>query len=194
MEPEKVKRGPGRPRKIQPPHLRLADELDDDGQVPVMPVPGGADPSPEPVRAPIFGFQRKVPARPAGLSKDARWFWDYVTEQADSFGLLKPLDGPALHVMAETYGRWREAVRMRVNTRDNERGLGMKNSQGRVTAYWVGIEERASLQFYKMCQEFGLTPAAERHVEDVGIGGSHGGTPSAGQAGGESGGGDDNPF
>lgn len=163
------KRKPGRPRKPAQPPLRLVPDEDDQSPVAV-------DPTSEvvkPAAPPMFGFSRKTPSRPAGLTPDAKWFWDYVTEQAKSYQLLKPLDGPALHVMAETYSRWRTAVRMRANT-SAHRGLGAANSQGVVTAYWVGIEERAALQLFKFFAEFGLTPATEKHVEDIGIGGNGG--------------------
>lgn len=150
----------------KPPHLKLAD----DTTPTPAPVVDAPQESKAPARPPMFGFARKVPARPAGLSPDARWFWDYVTEQAKSFQLLKPLDGPALHVTAETYSRWRTAVRARNARGADHRGLGAANSQGVVTAYWIGIEERAATQLMKFFQEFGLTPAAERHVSEVGVG------------------------
>lgn len=172
----------GRKPKDAPFHLRLAE----DSTVPAAEAEPAQPAAPK--APPMFGFARKVPARPAGLSKDARWFWDYVTEQAKSFQLLKPLDGPALHVTAETYARWREAVRARVNTQAH-RGLGAANSQGVVTAYWIGIEERGATQLMKFFQEFGLTPAAERHVAEVGVG-------DVGDTGGDSGSSDDaqNPY
>lgn len=159
---------PGRkPKAAAPPYLKLADE--NDAPAAVQGLEETARQSAPPAAPPLFGFSRQTPKKPADLTDDAAYFWNYVTEQAASFQLLKPLDGPALHVAAETYARWRQAVRMR-----NSQGLGSSNSQGKVTGYWVGVEERASLQFLKWCQEFGLTPAAEKHVENVGVGG-HGG-------------------
>lgn len=83
--------------------------------------------------------------------------WDQVVKQMTSIGLLKPLDGPGLEVACETFARWRDAVRMR-----KEHGPLAENSQGRVAAPWVGIEERASREFRLWCAEFGFTPAAEK--------------------------------
>ena len=178
--PDPPKRGRGRPRKTPSTPLRLVPDEGDQAPVAVDPAAEATKAASSP---PMFGFSRKTPARPAGLTPDAKWFWDYVTEQAKSFQLLKPLDGPALHVMAETYSRWRSAVRMRANT-SAHRGLGAANSQGVVTAYWVGIEERAALQLFKFFAEFGLTPATEKHVEDIGIGGN-GGPAEGGDSGDE---------
>lgn len=102
-------------------------------------------------------FVRCAPEKPAGMSRDASKLWDLVVEQMTTIGLLKPLDGPALMVACETFGRWREAVRMR-----RKNGLLSDNSQGRVTAPWIGIEERASKEFRAWASEFGFTPAAEQ--------------------------------
>ena len=104
-------------------------------------------------------FDRALPAKPTHLSKDADWLWDRVIEQMKDTGILKPLDGPALEAACETFARWREAVQRR-----QKYGMLGKNSQGVVTAPWVGIEERASKEFRAWCSEFGITPAAERHL------------------------------
>lgn len=73
--------------------------------------------------------------------------------------MLKPIDGPSLEVMCQTFARWRDAVRQR-----EERGALNENSQGVVTAPWVGIEERASKEFRAWCAEYGITPAAEKNL------------------------------
>lgn len=104
-------------------------------------------------------FVRADPAKPSNLSEDASWLWDQVVEHMRTVGLLKPLDAPALEVACETFARWREAVRFR-----KDRALLAKNSQGLVTAPWIGIEERASKDFRAWCAEFGFTPAAERNL------------------------------
>lgn len=108
---------------------------------------------------PEIPFDRGRPEKPAELSPDADWLWDQVIAQLDTVGLLKPLDAPALEVACETFARWREAVRMRRGD-----GLLAENSQGRVSAPWIGIEERASKEFRSWCAEFGFTPAAEKNL------------------------------
>lgn len=101
-------------------------------------------------------FKRLLPEKPGTLSPDAEWMWDLVCQQLERMEILKPLDAASLEVACETYARWKEAVRMRL-----ERGFLSENSQGMVTAPWVGIEERAAKDFRAWCSEYGLTPAAE---------------------------------
>ncbi|WNM27542.1 phage terminase small subunit P27 family [Demequina capsici] len=108
---------------------------------------------------PEIQFERGDPVKPEGMSPDAEWLWDQVIEQMQGVGVLKPLDGPALEVACETFARWREAKRMR-----QEQGTLATNSQGQVTAPWVGIEERASKEIRAWFAEFGITPAAERNL------------------------------
>ena len=115
-------------------------------------------------------FYRSAPEKPDHLTGDAAWLWDQVVEQLESIGLLKPIDGPSLEVMCETFARWRDAVRQR-----NQHGSLGKNSQGVVTAPWVGIEERASKEFRSWCAEYGITPAAESNLKAESDG--HGGGP-----------------
>lgn len=112
-------------------------------------------------------FRRIPPARPDDLSADAVELWDQIVVELPRLDLLKELDGAALRVGCETYARWREAVRMR-----QESGLLATNSQGRVTAPWIGIEERASKEFRAWCAEFGLTPAAEMKLATGADGGA----------------------
>lgn len=101
-------------------------------------------------------FKRIPPEKPDDLSPDAAWMWDLVVAELQRVDVLKPLDAASLRVACETYARWKEAVRFRL-----ERGMLAQNSQGIVTAPWIGIEERASKDFRAWCSEYGLTPAAE---------------------------------
>lgn len=139
-------------RKAMPPDLRIIGGRGTrkDG----IPTDSGGRPIPEPI-----GFTRQAPEKPLVLSPDAEWLWDRVIEFMEEVGLLKPLDAAALEVACETFARWREAVRFR-----RDHALLGKNSQGTVTAPWIGIEERASKDFRAWCSEFGFTPAAERHL------------------------------
>lgn len=104
-------------------------------------------------------FKREAPPKPAEMSPDAEDLWDRVVEQMMTIGLLKPLDAAALEAMCETFARYREAVRFR-----REHGQLAKNSQGTVVAPWIKVEEQASKDFRAWCSEFGITPAAERHL------------------------------
>ena len=145
-------------------------------------------------------FSRKLPEKPGVLSPDAEWMWDRIIEHMGEYDVLKPLDGPALEVICETFARWREAVRIRQNgiqyavpTKERDQdgrpvmedesrppGLLSTNSQGLVAGPWIGVEERAARDFRAWCAEFGLTPAAEKNLVggDAGAGaGDDGGNP-----------------
>ena len=119
-----------------------------------------------PVAAPP-PFERTPPEKPDDLSSDAEWLWDRVVDQMMTVGLLKPLDGAGLEVMCETFARWREArrIRQKLSAAGNT-GLVSRNSQGTVSAPWVGVEERASKDFRAWAIEYGITPAAESHLPE----------------------------
>ncbi|MDN5725170.1 MAG: P27 family phage terminase small subunit [Propionibacteriales bacterium] len=90
-------------------------------------------------------------AKPSDLSDYASAMWDTFISHAG----VVARDELALQMACETWARWREAVDFR-----KERGVLGRNSQGVVTAPWVGVEERAARDFRGWCAEFGLTPAA----------------------------------
>jgi P27 family predicted phage terminase small subunit len=114
---------------------------------------GGREVKPPP------GFIRLPPTKPEYMSSAASAMWDQIVEELQRLQVTKPLDGAALEMACETYARWQAARDMRVSS-----GLLARNSQGEVTAPWVGIEERASKEFRAWCSEFGLTPAAESKI------------------------------
>jgi len=149
-----------------PNHLRLLNSRDErkDG----TPTDSGGRPI---VSGP--NFERKAPEKPEWLSPDAEWLWDQVVEQMATIGMLKPLDGPALEMACETWGRWKQALELR-----RTQGATMETATGTRAAPWVGMEERAGKEFRAWCSEFGFTPAAERNLA------------SQGEAGQD----DDNPF
>ena len=149
-----------------PNHLRILNGRDDrkDG----VPTDSGGRPI---VSGP--NFERKTPTKPKDLTRDAEWLWDQVIEQLSTVGLLKPLDAPALQIACETYARWKEAQKIRL-----DRGPTMETASGTRAGPWVGIEERAGKEFRAWCAEFGFTPAAERNL----VGKDDGGAD------------DDNPF
>lgn len=119
---------------------------------------------------PTPSFRRALPQKPFELEGDASDLWDLIVQEMGRVELLKPIDAASLEILCETYARWKDAVRKR-----RQFGAISKNSQGVVTAPWVGIEERASKDFRSWCAEYGLTPAAENK-----LGESSGGTDDEG--------------
>jgi len=148
-------------RKAAPPGLRLLNGRSEGKDSAGRDIP----------ETPKFDRVSKL-EKPADLSPDAAWLWDRVVEQMGAMGLLKPIDAPSLEVMCETFARWRDAVRKR-----KDAGMLGRNSQGIVTAPWVGIEERASKEFRSWCAEYGITPAAEKNLAGAGDGNDDGDNP-----------------
>ena len=108
---------------------------------------------------PGINFRRLPPDKPEdfiGLDAEAEWLWDLIVDEMGRVDLLKPLDAASLRAVCETWSRYQAAVRLR-----RAHGLTAENSQGTVTAPWIGIEERAGKEFRAWCAEYGLTPAAE---------------------------------
>jgi P27 family predicted phage terminase small subunit len=134
----------------------------------------GRDSGGRPV-AEVPAFRRIPPTKPADLSADASLLWDSIVDELARVQVLKPVDAAALQMACETYARWCEARRLRV-----ENGILATNSQGQVRAPWVAIEEQAGKDYRAWCAEFGLTPSAELRL--------------AGAAKGANDGGDENPF
>lgn len=145
-------------RKSQPAALKLLN-----GRAP------GKDSAGRPVKQPP-GFKRIAPTKPAHLTPMASQMWDLLVEELMKLDLLKQIDGPMLMIACETYSRWLDAKRMRVEAK-NERvtmeryGLLGRNAAGAyVVAPWVLVEERAGREFRAFCSEFGLSPSAEMRL------------------------------
>lgn len=122
----------------------------------------GRDSGGRPV-AEVPNFRRIPPSKPADLSADASRLWDEIVAELSRVQVLKPVDAAALQMACETYARWCEARRLRV-----ERGILSENSQGMVRAPWVAVEEQAGKDFRSWCAEFGLTPSAEMRLAGAG--------------------------
>lgn len=118
-------------------------------------------------------FKRIAPEKPDDLVGPAAEIWDDIVDSLENLDLLKTVDGPALRIACETYGRWAEARQMRI-----DRGILCQTSQGQGVAPWVRVEESAGKEFRAWCAEFGLTPSAEMKL-------------AKGSDGGDS---EDNPF
>ena len=101
-------------------------------------------------------FRRLPPKKPADLSERAAEHWDLLIAELSRLQLVKGTDAGSLAMACETYSRWHHAKSQRI-----QNGMLATNSQGQVTAPWVGIEERAAKDYRAWCSEFGLTPSAE---------------------------------
>ena len=101
-------------------------------------------------------FKRLSPTPPDWLSDEAAAEWARVMPELERLNLVKVPDAAALVAYCETWARFVTATRLVA-----EQGILHSNSQGEVTAPWVGVAERAGRELRAFATEFGLTPAAE---------------------------------
>lgn len=101
-----------------------------------------------------------VPKRPAGLSKEARLFWDQVVARLAKAGVAKEVDTHSLTLLAETWGLLRESHKI---LKDHPCDRDARIAYTAYLAQWGKIAER-----------FGLDPSsrsrlaiAEAPVEDA---------------------------
>src|SRR6266699_4194409 len=93
-------------RKSEPANLKLLH-----GRSP------GHDSGGRPVKTPP-AFKRVAPTKPSHLTPMASQMWDLLVEELMKLNLLKEADGPTLAIACETYSRWLDAKRMRVEAKD----------------------------------------------------------------------------
>jgi P27 family predicted phage terminase small subunit len=115
-------------------------------------------------------FRRVAPPKPDHLTEAAASMWDVLVGQLQQLDLLKEVDGFALAIACETYSRWLDAKRMRVEARDpavrmTRYGLLGETPQGVWSvAPWVRAEESAGREFRAFCALFGLSPSDEMRL------------------------------
>lgn len=106
-----------------------------------------------------FGPEMGTPdelEKPDYLSPDASAFWDMILSELKGSGILRSVDAPALAGVAETYSRWRAALRLR-----QEHGVMTTNRFGDViNGPWLRVEAEAGKALQSWLREFGLTPSA----------------------------------
>ena len=94
------------------------------------------------------------PKRPRGLSGDARKFWDDVCEELIEKGIAKHIDGAALRLMADLWGK------LQTVSKAADADPTDTNARRAVTTY--------AAEFSKMAARFGLTPADRQRLQSIG--------------------------
>jgi len=157
--------GPGSGDKSEPAALKLLK-----GQSP------GRDSGGRLVKIPP-AFKRVAPTKPSHLTPMASQMWDLMVTELMKLNLLKEADGPTLTIACETFSRWLDAKRMRVEAKDatdpmTRYGLLGQNAAGTWgVGPWVRVEETAGAQWRAYCSEFGLSPSAEMRLAKEAAGG-----------------------
>lgn len=115
---------------------------------------------PEPLLVSGRPDQHEMSEPPDWLPRDAREFWGETISALANVGLLDRVDQPALEMLAVTYARWRQAVR--VISVDGHFAMA-PNGTLRVHPA-MKIEREASAAFFRMAEHYALTPIARTRL------------------------------
>lgn len=105
----------------------------------------------------------KMPQCPGWLTDDGRRLWRRLAKVLNDAGLLTYVDGPALEMLCQSYGRWVEAEkylgRLRVDQHvvESEKGGLYINPR-------LNVARMHRNDFLSACREFGMTPAARTRI------------------------------
>ena len=106
------------------------------------------------------------PTCPAWLDKYAKAAWKQLVPQLDDMGVLTKIDGQALTLLCQTWGKWRRAEEM---IQKHGEVYPIKTDAGEVKylqqSPYVSIARSASDQLARMFREFGMTPSARTRIE-----------------------------
>jgi P27 family predicted phage terminase small subunit len=115
----------------------------------------------------------KEPKCPAHLNADAKKFWKVMVPELLENGLLTGLDGAALALCCQAYGRWVEAERAiraakakaRAEGKPEDTGLIVKTPKGYpIHSPFLAIANKAMEQVYQYLGMFGMSPASRSRV------------------------------
>ncbi|MBP2652180.1 MAG: phage terminase, small subunit, family [Firmicutes bacterium] len=109
--------------------------------------------------------EAKAPKCPVWLDGEAKKEWRRLTKQLEHIGLLTSMDLAAFAGYCQAYARWKEAEEF-----ISKHGTIVKTPSG----YWQQVPQVSISQTYlkimnKLCEQFGLTPAARSRIVTDGI-------------------------
>lgn len=103
--------------------------------------------------------ETEIPPQPAGMTQDAKKAWLWLTPILENAGLITEMDALSLRILCDSVGIYLKACRQ-----INKQGLTVEGSSkfGRKMERnpAVAVRDSAWDQIYKMCRNFGLTPAS----------------------------------
>lgn len=104
--------------------------------------------------------ERVAPARPRGLPKGARSFWDAHAEKLEQLGILTEVDGPAFTMMARHFD-----IATRAAKQIEAEGLTVDDFNGAVRKHpLLQVWRENSAAFLRYAAQFGLTPSARSRL------------------------------
>lgn len=108
-----------------------------------------------------------APECPDHLAGDAREEWDRIVPLLLKNNLLTDIDGAALALYCQSFGRWAEAERKLTDMRKNGGdGMLIKAPSGYpIINPYLSIAHRAMNDCYKHLQQFGLSPSSRTRAQ-----------------------------
>ena len=101
-----------------------------------------------------------IPRCPAHLSPEAKAEWKRMARRLHSLGLLTELDGAALAIYCQAYGRWVAAEQ-----KLTEFGPVIKSPGGMpMQSPFLAIANKAMEQVRSLMTEFGMTPSSRSRI------------------------------
>ena len=104
---------------------------------------------------------KKIPAPPAGLSKEAAKHWKNTVQHLVNAQVYTLMDEMALRMYCEAYAEW---VTSQKEIERNGSVVFSPNGYPAVSPY-VTINNKAWDKMYKILTEFGMTPASRSKVK-----------------------------
>ena len=104
--------------------------------------------------------ERKAPACPKWLDKDARKEWHRLAKKMEALGILTEVDMAAFAGYCQSYARWKQ----------NEEFISEHGSLVRTpSGYWMAVPQVAIAQQYlkqmgRFAEQFGLTPSSRSRI------------------------------
>lgn len=108
-----------------------------------------------------------APECPEHLTADARDEWNRIVPLLLKNNLLTEIDGAALALYCQSWGRWSEAERKLGEMRKNgDDGMLIKAPSGYpIINPYLSIAHRAMNDCYKHLQQFGLSPSSRTRAQ-----------------------------
>ncbi|MCA9312293.1 MAG: phage terminase small subunit P27 family [Phycisphaerales bacterium] len=105
------------------------------------------------------------PERPEWLSEYAAAAWDQLVPELEAMGVLTTIDGHALAVLCQTWGRWRKADEF---IQKHGETYTVRDEMGKVRLVkrfpQVAVASDCVRTLNRFFQEFGLTPSARSRI------------------------------
>ena len=104
-----------------------------------------------------------MPMCPGWLHEDGKRLWRKLARKLFDAGLLTYVDGAALEMLCQSYGRWVSAEKY-LNRLKEEQHVVESEKGGLYLNPRVNLTRMWRTDFVNLCKEFGMTPASRARI------------------------------